>query len=100
MAENEAKHVPRHARCTLSVVMHDSLPLAEPLTRREVRVVQVNVGKKCNQACHHCHVEAGPKRTEAMTEATLERLLRVLEATPSVEVVDITGGAPELHAVF
>jgi len=62
--------------------------------------VQVNVGKFCNQACHHCHVEASPIRTEKMTRATAERIVALLERSPKVKVVDITGGAPELNANF
>jgi len=71
-----------------------------PLTADRVTWVQVNVGKLCNQACHHCHVDAGPKRTEIMTAATAERIITVLEASPEVELVDLTGGAPELNPSF
>jgi len=71
-----------------------------PLARRRVGTLQVNVGKRCNQACHHCHVDAGPKRTEQMTRATAERVLELLEASPEVDTVDITGGAPELNPNF
>lgn len=70
------------------------------LTRGPVTTLQVNVGKLCNQACHHCHVDAGPRRTEIMTDATITRLLELLERSPAVEVVDITGGAPELCPGF
>lgn len=70
------------------------------IRRRQVRVLQVNIGKKCDLACHHCHVEAGPKRTENMEQAMAERVLEVLAASPSVEVLDITGGAPELNPHF
>ena len=63
-----------------------------PLTRTEVSTLQVNVGKLCNQACHHCHVDAGPKRTEIMREAVAERVLALLEASRSIKTVDITGG--------
>lgn len=70
------------------------------LDRQSLEILQVNVGKLCNQACQHCHVEAGPKRTEIMTLATMERLLALLEATPSMHTVDITGGAPELNPHF
>lgn len=73
---------------------------AWPLLRRRVRTLQVNVGKVCNQACHHCHVEAGPKRPEAMAQATARRVLDLIAASPSVEVVDVTGGAPELNPWF
>jgi radical SAM/Cys-rich protein len=70
------------------------------LRRREVTTLQINVGKLCNQACHHCHVEAGPKRTEIMPARVAERILKLLAGTPSIETVDITGGAPELNANF
>jgi len=71
-----------------------------PLTRTEVSTLQVNVGKLCNQACHHCHVDAGPKRTEIMREAVAERVLALLAASRSIKTVDITGGAPELNPNF
>ena len=71
-----------------------------PLRRAAVTTLQVNVGKRCNQACHHCHVDAGPKRTEMMTRETAERVLAVLDASPSIDTVDITGGAPELNPSF
>ena len=70
------------------------------LKRREVTTLQINVGKLCNQACHHCHVEAGPKRTEIMPAEVAERVMTLLAATPSIHTVDITGGAPELNANF
>ena len=70
------------------------------LTRRTTTTVQINVGKVCNQACHHCHVDAGPKRTERMGPETVERVLALLAASPSVRTVDITGGAPELNPSF
>src|SRR5689334_20558424 len=71
-----------------------------PLRRASVNTLQVNVGKRCNQACHHCHVEAGPKRTERMDDAVASRLLDVLAASPAVVTVDVTGGAPELNPHF
>ncbi len=71
-----------------------------PLRRAAVTTLQVNVGKRCNQACHHCHVDAGPKRTEMMTRAVAERVAAVIGANPEVEVVDVTGGAPELNPNF
>lgn len=71
-----------------------------PLRRDRVSTLQVNVGKLCNQACLHCHVEAGPKRTESMPEEVVERTLRLLSASPAIDTVDITGGAPELNPNF
>jgi radical SAM/Cys-rich protein len=62
--------------------------------------LQVNVGKRCNQACHHCHVDASPTRTEVMPDDVVEACLRVLARTPELDTLDITGGAPELHPRF
>lgn len=70
------------------------------LSRAEVRTLQVNVGKLCNMACHHCHVEAGPKRSEVMSAEVADRVLALLAGSPAVEVVDFTGGAPELNPHF
>jgi radical SAM/Cys-rich protein len=70
------------------------------LSRRSPATIQVNVGKLCNQACHHCHVDAGPRRTELMTRETAARVLEVLASSPRVETLDITGGAPELNPNF
>jgi radical SAM/Cys-rich protein len=70
------------------------------LTRDEITTLQINVGKLCNQACHHCHVDAGPKRTEIMSADIADRVLSLLQASPSIHIVDITGGAPELNPNF
>ena len=70
------------------------------LRRSSVATLQINVGKRCNQACHHCHVDAGPKRTEQMTQKTAERVMTLLAQAPEIETVDITGGAPELNPHF
>jgi len=70
------------------------------LRRAETTTLQVNVGKLCNQACHHCHVEAGPKRTEIMTREVAERVIELLAASPRVTTLDLTGGAPELNPHF
>jgi radical SAM/Cys-rich protein len=67
--------------------------------KRKVDVLQINMGKYCNQACLHCHVEAGPTRKEMMTLETVETILRFL-ATSDINKVDITGGAPELNPHF
>lgn len=71
-----------------------------PLTADGVRVVQVNTGKLCNQTCKHCHVDAGPDRTEEnMSRETLGLCLRAIESLER-PIVDITGGAPELNPHF
>jgi sulfatase maturation enzyme AslB (radical SAM superfamily) len=66
------------------------------LSHDATTMLQVNVGLYCNQACTHCHVESSPKRTETMSAETVQRILGVLAASPSVTTVDITGGAPEM----
>ena len=69
------------------------------LKRIQIRDVQVNLGKLCNQACNHCHVDAGPNRTEIMDWATMEKIIEWCDVH-DVETVDITGGAPELNPNF
>jgi radical SAM/Cys-rich protein len=71
-----------------------------PLVRTEPTTMQLNLGKRCNQACRHCHVDAGPTRTEMMDSRTVNRVLELLQNSPSIDTVDITGGAPELHPAF
>ncbi len=70
------------------------------LRRGATTTLQVNVGKLCNQACHHCHVEAGPKRTEVMPREVAARILAVIAQHPGITTVDFTGGAPELNPHF
>jgi radical SAM/Cys-rich protein len=70
-----------------------------PLRPTGIDVLQVNVGKVCNQTCRHCHVDAGPDRREVMTRETLEQCLAAL-AKSDIPTVDITGGAPELNPDF
>ena len=84
--------------------MHDTLPLLEPiafpaLQRRRLDTLQVNLGYKCNQSCLHCHVNAGPNRTEMMDADTVALVLRVLRAR-GIGTLDLTGGAPELSPHF
>jgi radical SAM/Cys-rich protein len=84
--------------------VHDTLPLLEriafPLIKRgALQTLQVNLGYKCNQACFHCHVNAGPNRTEAMSSDLVDLVLEVLTRR-TVQTLDITGGAPELHPDF
>ena len=69
------------------------------LRRARTEILQINVGKLCNLTCNHCHVNAGPKRREIMTRATIDRILGWLERT-DIPTVDITGGAPEMIADF
>jgi radical SAM/Cys-rich protein len=72
-----------------------------PLPRRgAARVLQLNLTRRCNLACHHCHVESSPRRSEAMDARTVARVLELLAAAPGLGLVDLTGGAPEMHPEF
>lgn len=73
--------------------------LGAPLTRRRVDALQVNLGRYCNLACIHCHVESSPARTEMMSRETVDAVLAFL-ARSSIPTLDLTGGAPELHPDF
>jgi len=84
--------------------LHDTLPLLcatdfPAQRRRGLATLQVNLGYRCNQSCVHCHVNAGPKRTEQMDAADIELIPAVLAAR-GLATLDITGGAPELHPHF
>ena len=70
-----------------------------PLTATGIETLQVNLGRVCNQTCVHCHVDAGPERTETMSRATAEACLRALAST-DIPTLDITGGAPEMNPQF
>ncbi len=84
--------------------MRDTWPLLDKIafpaiSRGALQTLQVNVGYRCNQSCVHCHVNAGPNRTEEMDGATVDVVLQFL-ARRRVATLDITGGAPELNAHF
>ncbi|MBL8843769.1 MAG: arsenosugar biosynthesis radical SAM protein ArsS [Planctomycetes bacterium] len=70
-----------------------------PLRATRLEILQVNLGKVCNQTCKHCHVDAGPDRKESMGDAVVEQCLALL-AAESIPTLDITGGAPEMHPRF
>ena len=84
--------------------MRDTFPLLSttdfpPIRREAITTLQANLGYRCNQSCLHCHVAASPKRTEEMSWETMELLLRFIERQ-GVTILDLTGGAPELHPHF
>lgn len=84
----------------LATEFDDALPAElSPLLRTATQILQVNVGKLCNQTCHHCHVDAGPDRRESMSRETFQHCLDALART-DIPIVDITGGAPELNPSF
>jgi len=70
-----------------------------PLKPTGVEIMQVNVGKMCNQTCKHCHVDAGPDRKEIMTRTTMQQCLDAIKHT-DINTVDLTGGAPEMNPEF
>ena len=74
--------------------------LGAPLEKQSIQVLQINLGRRCNLACSHCHVEAGPHRTEELTPEVLDQLLAVLDRFPQIQTVDLTGGAPEMNYGF
>ena len=71
-----------------------------PLYPVKLSILQINVGKMCNQVCRHCHVDAGPDRKEIMTMQTMQQCLDVLIDNPELGIVDLTGGAPEMNPHF
>jgi radical SAM/Cys-rich protein len=81
---------------TLPLLMHADFPA---IRRKTLEILQVNLGYKCNQSCLHCHVNAGPGRTEMMDRVTIEALLKFIDAS-TVRTLDLTGGAPELNPLF
>jgi radical SAM/Cys-rich protein len=86
------------ARLDLATSFEEALDGAGllPLVPTGIEILQINVGRKCNQTCRHCHVDAGPDRTEMMPDDVVDRVLELIEET-EIPIVDITGGAPELH---
>jgi radical SAM/Cys-rich protein len=66
----------------------------------DLRILQINLGRWCNQSCSHCHVGASPLRTETIGAEVVDRCLEIIAGTPSIEVVDLTGGAPEGQREF
>jgi len=74
--------------------------LKVPLTKSRIKVLQINLGRRCNLACTHCHVEASPKRTEELSPEICDRLIQLIEKFPEIQIVDLTGGAPEMNFGF
>jgi radical SAM/Cys-rich protein len=83
-------------RATLPLLLTTDFP---PLRRKRLDTLQVNLGYRCNQSCQHCHVNAGPTRTELMDPRTVDDVIAFLRAA-RVGLLDLTGGAPELNPEF
>lgn len=71
-----------------------------PLLPAQIEILQINIGKMCNQTCRHCHVDAGPDRKEIMTKETMQQCIEVLKNNSQLKTVDLTGGAPEMNPNF
>lgn len=71
-----------------------------PLKPSSLEIMQINVGKMCNQVCDHCHVDAGPDRKEIMSKATMLDCLNALDSCDTFTTIDLTGGAPEMNPNF
>lgn len=70
------------------------------LSKNKITVLQINLGRRCNLACTHCHVEASPKRTEELSPEICQQLIQLINRFPQIETVDLTGGAPEMNYGF
>ena len=100
MISEAGSHLP-----TFSKVVRDKAPEFFPLRRQTneqggTTTLQVNIGKRCNLICRHCHVESSPSRNEAMDSDIINRLIYLIDNSPNIKTLDITGGAPELHPNF
>jgi len=71
-----------------------------PLTKKQITVLQINLGKRCNLACTHCHVEASPKREEELSPQVCNQIIELIYRSPQIKIVDLTGGAPEMNYGF
>lgn len=83
---------------------HKIIPFIEKtnssLTKKKITVLQINLGRKCNLACTHCHVEASPKRTEELSPEICQQIIELINRFEQIETVDLTGGAPEMNYGF
>jgi radical SAM/Cys-rich protein len=82
------------------VVAADLIPFRKKLdlslSKKSIDVLQINLGKRCNLACNHCHVEASPQRTEELSPEICEQLIALIQQFPQITTIDLTGGAPEM----
>lgn len=74
--------------------------LDKPLSKQPITTLQINLGRRCNLSCRHCHVEAGPHRTEELLPEVCEQLLTIIDRFDQIKTVDLTGGAPEMNYGF
>lgn len=82
------------------IVTPFSEKIESSLAKNKITVLQINLGRKCNLACTHCHVEASPKRTEELSPEICDQIIEIINRFPQIETVDLTGGAPEMNYGF
>lgn len=85
---------------TASTITPFEKTLGEPLAKQPISVLQVNLGRRCNLSCSHCHVEAGPHRTEELSAEVGKQLIEVINRFEQIKTIDLTGGAPEMNYGF
>lgn len=85
---------------TLDAITPFHQKINQPLSKKGINVLQINLGKRCNLACTHCHVEASPKRKEELSPEVCEQLIELIHTFPQIKIVDLTGGAPEMNYGF
>jgi radical SAM/Cys-rich protein len=70
------------------------------IAKQNIRTLQINLGRRCNLSCNHCHVEASPKRTEELSPQVCVQILQIIDQFPQIQTLDLTGGAPEMNYGF
>ena len=93
------------SRLAQKIKMIDCLPYLQntdfpEIKRNDLEILQVNLGYLCNLSCTHCHVNAGPKRTELMDRQTMDEVLAFIDNNNAIHTLDLTGGAPEMNPHF
>lgn len=74
--------------------------IGQPIKKNKITTLQINMGRKCNQVCTHCHVDASPNRTEEMSSEVIAQIIDMIPKFPQIRTIDLTGGAPEMHNGF
>ena len=85
---------------TINSITPFAKKIESPLAKDKITVLQINLGRKCNLACTHCHVEASPKRTEELSPEVCTQIIKLINRFPQIQTVDLTGGAPEMNYGF
>ena len=91
---------PPKALSTSSPITPFTQKLGSPLTKQPITTLQINLGRRCNLSCAHCHVEAGPHRTEELSAEVCDQIVTIVEQFDQIKTVDLTGGAPEMNYGF